>query len=76
MARYDIPDEAWTLIQPLLPAEPAVLTASGVSLTIFTSSAHACFNPFQEYVFFHSALSHHCRLTHTCGGNKYYLLNL
>ena len=23
MARYDLPDEAWTLIQPLLPAEPA-----------------------------------------------------
>lgn len=23
MARYDLPDGAWTLIQPLLPAEPA-----------------------------------------------------
>jgi transposase len=23
MARYDLPDEAWTLIQPLLPSEPA-----------------------------------------------------
>ncbi|HFW3352905.1 TPA: transposase, partial [Salmonella enterica subsp. enterica serovar Eastbourne] len=23
MARYDLPDEAWTLIQPLLSAEPA-----------------------------------------------------
>lgn len=23
MARYDLPDEAWALIQPLLPAEPA-----------------------------------------------------
>ncbi|EPK4900558.1 IS5 family transposase [Klebsiella pneumoniae] len=23
MARYDLPDEAWTLIQPLLPAHPA-----------------------------------------------------
>lgn len=22
MARYDLPDEAWTLIQPLLPVEP------------------------------------------------------
>lgn len=24
MARYDLPDEAWALIQPLLPAEPAI----------------------------------------------------
>lgn len=24
MARYDIPDEAWALIQPLLLAEPAI----------------------------------------------------
>ncbi|TPW41853.1 transposase, partial [Serratia sp. SRS-8-S-2018] len=24
MARYDPPDEAWALIQPLLPAEPAI----------------------------------------------------
>ena len=23
MARYDLPDEAWALIQPLLPVEPA-----------------------------------------------------
>jgi len=23
MARYDLPDEAWTIIQHLLPAEPA-----------------------------------------------------
>ncbi|HBA4363249.1 TPA: IS5 family transposase, partial [Escherichia coli] len=22
MARYDLPDEAWSIIQPLLPAEP------------------------------------------------------
>ena len=22
MARYDLPDEAWIIIQPLLPAEP------------------------------------------------------
>ncbi|TPW42156.1 transposase, partial [Serratia sp. SRS-8-S-2018] len=24
MARYDPPDEAWALIQPLLPAEPTI----------------------------------------------------
>ncbi|PJX55980.1 transposase, partial [Klebsiella sp. F-Nf9] len=23
MARYDLPDEAWALLQPLLPAKPA-----------------------------------------------------
>lgn len=23
MARYDLPDEVWIIIQPLLPAEPA-----------------------------------------------------
>ncbi|EFP5873686.1 transposase, partial [Shigella flexneri] len=23
MARYDLPDEAWTIIKPLLPPEPA-----------------------------------------------------
>lgn len=23
MARYDLPDEAWDIIQPLLPAQPA-----------------------------------------------------
>ncbi|EKH3418626.1 IS5/IS1182 family transposase, partial [Salmonella enterica] len=23
MPRYDLPDKAWALIQPLLPAEPA-----------------------------------------------------
>lgn len=27
MARYDLPDEAWTLIQPLLPTEPATPSA-------------------------------------------------
>lgn len=35
MSRYGLPDEAWTLIQPLLPAEPAIPRVGRPSKTVY-----------------------------------------
>ena len=73
MARYDLPDEAWIIIQPLLPVEPISPgpDAHGLSIVKLSTVCSGCCVPVPRGVIYLNDMDHGKRfITALIGGQN------